>query len=471
MIAVGSRGDNEPVLALTASLLRNPRVGLLHLYMASDYFEQVPIDERVRVHDAPNFSMQSFLTAMERSMSEKNNLQGALTGKKKDPISAQVEVVGAVTTYCVTPALPQLRRIVEEVQPAVILSTTLGALVGETLAELAGVPAFVLHMQPNVPVRGYPCYLSSFEDASKAAKILASVAKDTNGNRFPSEEVYKASYEVLFNVFYGSLQPLNAKRKEYGLTPLTEIDIGRLLRGEVRSVHQVCTYATELVPRAPDIAPSVHVLPPLADAYVPPGWDPQAKCPQLVAYLSEPNVTPPVCVSLGSMDITPEGLIQVLRTILSGLCAAGVERVLLLRGSVTAHVTAGNMEEDIARWAESHVFECTESVQFAWLFPQCKAVVSHGGAGSVSAALYAGIPVAIAPHMVDQFFWAELVSGSELGAFIRPSLLNCSSDAVRDAMRCALSRQIVSNAAAHGNMQRAKKSGREQLVEVMEKCF
>ncbi|WP_255604530.1 glycosyltransferase [Oscillochloris sp. ZM17-4] len=49
-----------------------------------------------------------------------------------------------------------------------------------------------------------------------------------------------------------------------------------------------------------------------------------------------------------------------------------------------------------------------------WLFPQVAAVVTHGGAGTVNAALRAGVPPVVLPVFGDQRLWARRVA--ELGA-------------------------------------------------------
>lgn len=43
----------------------------------------------------------------------------------------------------------------------------------------------------------------------------------------------------------------------------------------------------------------------------------------------------------------------------------------------------------------------------ALLFPRCSVIVHHGGAGTTHAALRAGRPSIIVPHIGDQFFWAD----------------------------------------------------------------
>jgi UDP:flavonoid glycosyltransferase YjiC (YdhE family) len=50
-----------------------------------------------------------------------------------------------------------------------------------------------------------------------------------------------------------------------------------------------------------------------------------------------------------------------------------------------------------------------ESMPFDWLFPRMSAVVHHGGAGTTSAGLRAGVPSVIVPFFADQPFWAERV--------------------------------------------------------------
>ena len=53
-----------------------------------------------------------------------------------------------------------------------------------------------------------------------------------------------------------------------------------------------------------------------------------------------------------------------------------------------------------------------------WLFPRCRAVCHHGGAGTTAAGLRAGLPTVIVPFFGDQFLWAQLVA--DAGAGPRP---------------------------------------------------
>ena len=50
-----------------------------------------------------------------------------------------------------------------------------------------------------------------------------------------------------------------------------------------------------------------------------------------------------------------------------------------------------------------------ESAPHDWLLPKCKMLIHHGGAGTTSAGLRAGIPQVVVPFMADQPFWGSRV--------------------------------------------------------------
>jgi hypothetical protein len=50
-----------------------------------------------------------------------------------------------------------------------------------------------------------------------------------------------------------------------------------------------------------------------------------------------------------------------------------------------------------------------------WLFPRCRAVCHHGGAGTTSAGLRAGLPTIVVPSFGDQFFWGRMVADAGAG--------------------------------------------------------
>ncbi|ONK71017.1 uncharacterized protein A4U43_C04F3860 [Asparagus officinalis] len=50
-----------------------------------------------------------------------------------------------------------------------------------------------------------------------------------------------------------------------------------------------------------------------------------------------------------------------------------------------------------------------------WLFPQCAAVVHHGGAGTTATGLRSGCPTTIIPFFGDQFFWGDRIHERGVG--------------------------------------------------------
>jgi hypothetical protein len=50
-----------------------------------------------------------------------------------------------------------------------------------------------------------------------------------------------------------------------------------------------------------------------------------------------------------------------------------------------------------------------------WLFPRCRAVCHHGGAGTTAAGLRAGLPTVVVPFFGDQFFWGQMVADAGAG--------------------------------------------------------
>ena len=63
-----------------------------------------------------------------------------------------------------------------------------------------------------------------------------------------------------------------------------------------------------------------------------------------------------------------------------------------------------------------------EGAPHEWLLPHCSMIIHHGGAGTTSAGLRAGIPNIVVPFTADQPFWGRRVHA--LGAGPKPILVN-----------------------------------------------
>lgn len=110
---------------------------------------------------------------------------------------------------------------------------------------------------------------------------------------------------------------------------------------------------------------------------------------------------PPVYVGFGSMSTrNPE---EVTNVVMQALARSG-QRGLLLTG------WGGLSEIDLP----DNIFKL-ESAPHDWLFPQMAAAVHHGGAGTTAASLRAGIPTIIVPFWADQPFWGQRVADLGVG--------------------------------------------------------
>jgi UDP:flavonoid glycosyltransferase YjiC (YdhE family) len=65
----------------------------------------------------------------------------------------------------------------------------------------------------------------------------------------------------------------------------------------------------------------------------------------------------------------------------------------------------------------ANVYPIAEA-DYGWLFPRMSVIVHHGGSGTTSEGLRAGVPAVIVPFVFDQFYWGERLA--ELGVGPRP---------------------------------------------------
>lgn len=143
---------------------------------------------------------------------------------------------------------------------------------------------------------------------------------------------------------------------------------------------------------------SPHVVPPIDDANTTTTgyWfldEPPASDDELRRFLAAGE--PPVYLGFGSMPSRdPAELTRLVAEALERVGARG----LLARGWNAA----------VASPAPERLF-VLDSAPHHWLFPQVAALVHHGGAGTTAAGLRGGRPALLVPHMADQPYWGRRV--------------------------------------------------------------
>ncbi|MCV6979880.1 glycosyltransferase [Mycolicibacterium pulveris] len=110
---------------------------------------------------------------------------------------------------------------------------------------------------------------------------------------------------------------------------------------------------------------------------------------------------PPICFGFGSIPVeSPADMIAMI----AGACAQVGERALVCAGWTDF--------SDVPQF--DHV-KVVGAVNYATIFPACRAVVHHGGAGTTAAGLRAGVPTLILWMADVQLIWGAAVKGLKVG--------------------------------------------------------
>jgi UDP:flavonoid glycosyltransferase YjiC (YdhE family) len=140
--------------------------------------------------------------------------------------------------------------------------------------------------------------------------------------------------------------------------------------------------------------------------------------------------TPPIYFGFGSMPLaSPADTVAVI----GAACALLGERALLCMGP-----------NDYTQIPDADHVKIVEAVNHAVIFPACRAVVHHGGAGTTAAGLRAGVPTLVLWAGLDQPIWAAAIERLKVGSAQHFSATNQES-LVAD-LRCILNPQCITRA-------------------------
>lgn len=111
---------------------------------------------------------------------------------------------------------------------------------------------------------------------------------------------------------------------------------------------------------------------------------------------------PPICFGFGSIPVeSPADMVAMI----AGACAQLGQRALLCAGWT-----------DFSNVPHFDHVKVVGAVNYAAIFPSCRAVVHHGGAGTTAAGLRAGVPTLILWMADVQVVWGAAVKGLKVGA-------------------------------------------------------
>jgi UDP:flavonoid glycosyltransferase YjiC (YdhE family) len=363
IIAPGSRGDVEPYLALGQGLTAAGHG--VRLVTHQDF------EALVRAHGVEFWRVEGSVQAFAQSPDMRQRLGGGnflavLAEMAKEAQRGAVALAEVGLAAC---------------QGADRVLAGIGGLfVGLALAERLELPLVQAYYIPFTPTRAYPSFL--------VPPLPAWLGRAAN----------RPSYHLARQILWQGFRAADKLAREEVLGLSAAPFFGPYRSGRLRQGPVLYGVSPSVIPKPADWGADTHVtgywfLDP-AD-----GWSPP---PALTAFLEAGP--PPVYIGFGSMsDRAPEATADL---ILQALARTG-QRAVLLSG-----------------WGGLGVVEAPDSVfvldavPFGWLFPRMAAVVHHGGAGTTSQALRAGVPSLVIPFFGDQPFWGRRVA--ELGVGPEP---------------------------------------------------
>lgn len=517
LLTYGSRGDHEPAIALTVALIATGKFDTVHIVLQREYLPLVPDDSRIIPHVVPlSFKRKSARVGLD--MSEARLITTGLI-KPVDQMRAFNHNQRSQLRDTIIPALPLIHGIAISTQPCVIISTPKFHSVAVTIAEYQSLPVILLQLLPTLPTSRFPHLLSSTSASIHAAACLTYATESSPSRHQQHQQQQNYEDEPNTDSYYTyrkwmlgpSLSRLNGLRSRLHL-PHLRLDGCKDTASQQYHFPKpfiINTYPVQIVPRIPELMACALHVPPLAADYIPPAWKPEQQCPNLVKYLlrrrsdSEQSKQPPqrpVCITFGPTHIPRHRLRTVSKSLFAALRSCGVSNIIVIGNThsagsnkteaaqfnkygalersrcmrkATGDVVSGqwlhNWDDGLKQWTKEHVYYCDEdeSIQFAWLFPKCRAVICHGGVGTVATALRAGIPAVMAPSCGDQFFWGHLMAGSKLGAVVTPNLMCAPQAEFQKAITVALSAAVRLNVESVGRIVRSEGSGADMVANVI----
>ena len=410
IIAPGSRGDVQPYVALGKGL---KEAGHTVRVLTSQDFQNLVTAYGLDFFDMGG-SMQTVAQSMQGLLEQGNFLKILSSmGDAAQRLVSQASASGLVAC-----------------QGSDLIIAGLGGLfVGLALSEKLGIPFVQAFYFPFTPTREFPNALVPLPQTrlpSWANRLSHRLAQQMMWQNYRAAD-NKARRQVLQMApapFWGPFASLQRQKQT-------------ILYG----------YSPQVLPPPKDWDDFIHVtgywfLEP------PAGWEPPI---DLVNFLQ--SGPPPVYIGFGSMvNSKPE---ETTDLVLQALARTG-QRGVLSSG------WGGLKKEDLPET----VF-MIGSIPFSWLFPQMAAVVHHGGAGTTSMGLWAGIPSIVTPFMGDQPFWGQRVY--ELGVGPRPiPRQRLTVDRLAESIRCAVSDTAMRKRAARLGERIRAENGIARAVAVIE---
>lgn len=391
IIALGSRGDVQPYIALGKGL---KAAGHIVRLLTHENFEKLVSSHGLEFQPMYGNVQEIIETQEMRELLETGNFITITSHTAKLTEQATLNWVQTGLMAC---------------QGIDLLLTGVGGLyVGLSLAEKLGIPLLPAYVFPFTPTTEFPGVLFS-----------QSIA------RFGGA-VNWLSHQVLRQIMWQGSRTADALARKQVLNLPVASFFGPYNATHFHRYPTLYGFSPSVIPKPSDWK-NTHVTGYwFLDAE--PNWTPP---PALVKFLQ--GGEPPVYIGFGSMgNRNPEETADI---ILAAL-AQTQQRAIMLSGWGGLH------KESLP----NSVY-LIDSIPHSWIFPRVAAVVHHGGAGTTAAGLRAGVPTIIIPFFGDQGFWGERVA--ELGVGTEPiPRKQLTAERLAQAIRKAVTDQTMRQRAA-----------------------
>ncbi|MBN2006867.1 MAG: glycosyltransferase family 1 protein [Anaerolineae bacterium] len=410
LIAAGSRGDVQPYVALGKGLHHAGH--RVHVLTSTD-FQQLVADQGLVFFDMGG-SAEAALQARPDLLDNGNLLKNMAFLRQALQKLAYLTAEGGLKACR---------------ESDLVIGGFAGLPVGVALAEKFGVPFIEAHILPFTPTRAFPSALLPLPPALTLKPL----------NRL----THQFARQMMWQTFRPIDRDIRRNVLQIGPTPFWG-PFGAL----DRQPHPVLYgYSPQILPFPEDWPARIHVtgfwfLDPASD------WTPPS---DLVDFLQ--SGPPPVYVGFGSMKGGNPG--ETTRLVVQALERAG-QRGVLSSG------WGGLARQDLP----SSIY-MLGAIPHSWLFPQMAAVVHHGGVGTTSAGLRAGVPSVIIPFFGDQPFWGRRIYESGVGPAPIPRQRLTMENLSQAIQSAVTDRQMQDNAARIGQAIRAE-DGVAEAVKIIE---
>lgn len=356
MLAIGTRGDVQPMIALAKGLqAAGHTVSLLAGSNFHDWIESHGIISRPF-----DLNIQTLM------QSEKGQAWTA----NRNP-NREIWLMKAMMDEAAPPVLGDVWQGCQDAD--LLITGFIAEPYGISLAEKLQIPQVSVLLQPIRPTRAGYAHSNTF---SPGETIL---------NRWMGNLVE-------FVIWQMAKHTDSILRRDYLNLPPQTVHGYRRALAQLPSLY---AFSPLIVSRPHDLPPHIDItgyltLTEKSD------WTPSD---DLLHFLD--SGPPPVYIGFGSMSTRdPQRLTELA---VESLLRTG-QRGIIARG--WAGLDSDHLPESIY---------LLDAAPHDWLFPRCAAVIHHGGSGTTAAGLHAGVPAMIVPFIADQPFWGTRLAATGVG--------------------------------------------------------